>query len=177
MALALVTGAWNCASPAPQTPPNDAWFPAIVGRTWTFEGRQGNETSRGVFHLESGDSSSTFTLVVENPKTGKSERARLRVEGEDVTIFWTSGRFDLLRAPLVPGRKWTWDERGRRTDATVVGIEPLQVGGSPTPCLHIRYELLGAPTQDYWFARGLGWVRIQLTSSGSPPDVRELILP
>lgn len=136
--------------------------------------RTSTSASSAIFRLEPSGDASTFTLVVENPTTKDSQRARLRKEGENVTIFWSAGRVDLLRAPLEPGREWSWEESGRKTDAAIVGIETLSVNGRPTPSLRVRYETRGEPTQEYWFARGIGWVRIQLTRPGEPPDVREL---
>jgi hypothetical protein len=173
--VALALGCASSAPPLPPPPPEASWFPVVAGRTWTFEHRRDADVSRGVFRLEATEAADTFTLVVQNPSTGKFDRVRLRSEGESVTIFWASGRFDLLRGPLEAGRTWFWEDKGRRTDAAVIGVETIPVLGRPTPCFHVRYTSRGVPTQEYWFARGVGWVRIQMTVPGEPPDVRELV--
>ena len=172
-AVVAVTLAAGCLeTPSAPPPPTADWFPATAGRAWSFERKRGPETSRAIFRLEASErgDSTTFALVAENPVKGTSQRGRLLKEGENVTIFWGTGPFHLLRPPLEPGRTWTWQEGNRRTDATVVGIETLEVAGRPTSCLHVRYETVGGETSHYWFARGVGWIRIETAAPGSALD-------
>jgi hypothetical protein len=176
-ALVLAAG---CALPAaPPSSSPEEWLPAEAGRTWIFERRRNGEVSRAHFRLEgpAGTDVPALALVIENPRTGAVQRARLVQEGGAVTIHSPSGRMDLLRPPLEPGRRWSWSDGGRRNDATVVGIETRDVAGRPTPCLHVRYETAGAGTADYWFARGIGWIRIESASPGAARDVCELAVP